>query len=122
MPKFAKFHPKFSSGIGQWVLNIPANLSKTGKRQRMFFKDRKDAIRAAHRVRERNQKFGISLSNLDPVRLGECSEAYRLLDSFKERTGLNLSLLSCVREAVQRHEDENSSVTLQQLFDEYLAT
>ena len=122
MPKFAKFHPKFSSGIGQWVLNIPANLSKTGKRQRMFFKDRKDAIRAAHRVRERNQKFGISLSNLDPVRLGECSEAYRLLDSFKERVGLNLSLLSCVREAVQRYEDENSSVSLQALFEEYLAT
>jgi len=119
MPKFAKFHPKFSSSIGQWVLNIPANLSKTGKRQRMFFKDRKDAIRAAHRVRERNQKFGISLSNLDPVRLGESSEAYKLLDSFKERTGLNVGVLSCVREYLARHEAENSSVTLPELFRLY---
>jgi hypothetical protein len=90
MSKRVRFTPKFSPALDRWVLNIPANLSKTGKRARLFFKDRHKAMVAAHRLKERHSKFGVSLSNLDPVRLGEASEDYKLLDAHKG----DLSLLS----------------------------
>ena len=102
MPKRVRFSPKYSESLNRWVLNIPPNLSKTGKRARLFFDDREEALKAARRMKERHQKFGASLATLDPVRLGEASEAYKLLKSYKERTGVNLTLLSVVRHFLAR--------------------
>jgi integrase len=118
MPKHARLVPKYAPRIGLWVLNIPLGLSETGKRTRRFFRDRKEAFRIAQQMREANEKYGTHLLRLTPAHLAEASECYRLL----EVAGRPYSLLSIVRESLQRHEEENVSVSLQALFEEYLAT
>jgi hypothetical protein len=93
MAKRVRFIPTYDALHNRWSLNIPAKFSKTGKRARLFFKERGDALQAARRLKERHEKFGVSLSNLDPVRLGEASEAYKLLDAQNRP----YSLLSIIR-------------------------
>ena len=51
-------------------------------------------MRAARKLKERHKKFGVSLSNLDPVRLGEASEAYKLLDAHQSSLVGELTPLS----------------------------
>jgi len=76
MSKPIKFVPYFNQSLNYWTVHIPPSLSKTGKRARLYFKDKEAAIRASHRLKERHKKFGVSLASLDPPRLAEASEAY----------------------------------------------
>ena len=93
MPRPVRFNPQWSDQTRSWYVSIPPSLSSSGKRQRLFFEDRKDALRCAETLKDQHRKFGTSLSNLDPVRLGEASEVYKLLDS----TGKPYSLISIIR-------------------------
>jgi hypothetical protein len=94
MPRRVKFNPHGSQSDEAWFVSIPPNLSKTGKRSRLFFKSKDDALRAADRLKERQEKFGSSLASLDPVRLGEAAEAFKRLDAL----GSPYSLLVIVQE------------------------
>jgi site-specific recombinase XerD len=116
MPRPVRFNPQWSDQTRSWYVSIPPKLSPTGKRQRLFFEDRKDALRCTERLKERHRKFGTSLSNLDVVRLGEASEVYKLLDA----TGKPYSLISIVRESIERTKQKDRSVTACEAFQAYL--
>ena len=117
MARRVKFVPHYSKSDESWFVSIPPSLSKTGKRARLFFKNRAEALRASRRLKERHAKFGVSLSNLDPVRLGEASEAYKLLDAQNRP----YSLLSIVREVnIQRTAQQTRSKSTPDVFWEYI--
>ncbi|MBV8214327.1 MAG: hypothetical protein JOZ08_14020, partial [Verrucomicrobia bacterium] len=111
-----KFKVRYSEREKAWVLSIPPKLSKTGKRARLFYKDKDKATQAATRLKERNQKFGVSLANLDPVRLGEASECWKLLDA----SGKHPSLIAIVREHLARDKQRAQSQSLDACFEQYL--
>lgn len=114
--KPVRFAPHYDSRSRRWILNIPARFSKTGKRARLFYPDKDTALNAALKLRERRNKFGVSLSNLDPVRLGEASEAYKLLDSLDSSPGL----LPVVREWIAFKKRQSTSKTILDVFQAYL--
>jgi len=116
MARPVKFLPHWSESDQAWFVSIPPKLSKTGKRARLFFKDKHDALRAASNLKERHQKFGVSLSSIDPIRLTEASEAYKRLDAL----GRPYSLLSIVQDWIYRTEAKSRSKTILETFDAYV--
>lgn len=116
MPRRVRFSPYFDKRLNRWVVSIPPNLSKTGKRQRIFYKNYSDAIRSARRLKERHQKFGVSLKSLDPIRLGEASEIYKLLD----QSGLPYNLFEIIRGWIDQTKARTSSKTIWEAFEGYL--
>jgi hypothetical protein len=87
MSKPTRFIPHLIKATGKWVINIPSIVSSNGKRRRIGFNDRETALKEAAKYKSRLRKFGSSLANMDPVRLGEASEAYKLIDSHIEKSG-----------------------------------
>jgi hypothetical protein len=102
-------------GLNSWCLNVPADLSETGKRQRLFFESKKEATTASEQIQTRKDNFGISLSSLTPARLAEAAEAYSILD------GVNVSLVSVARSYMESYKQRTASVTFLALFDQFLA-
>lgn len=116
MSRPVRFAPYFDQQSKRWSISIPSKLSKTGRRQRLFYRTRDKAVKAARRLKERHEKFGVSLSNLDPVRLGEASEAYKLLDGLKPSPGL----LPVVREWLAWKQRQSSSKPFLDVFSDFL--
>lgn len=119
MPRGATFKPtqvksKKGQGVKSWCLNVPANLSPTGKRQRLFYATKLEAAAACERLQTRKENFGISLSSLSPARLAEAAEAFRILDP------VHVPLLEVVRNFMAAHKLRSASVTFHSLFDVYL--
>jgi site-specific recombinase XerD len=114
--KPVKFIPYFHESLGVWSLNIPPFLSKTGRRARLYFRDKETAQRSAQRLKTRHRKFGVSLASLDPVRLGEASEAYKLLDAQNRP----YSLMTIVRAWIAKEEQKNRSIPLYDLFSQFI--
>ena len=90
-------------GLNSWCLNVPADLSETGKRQRLFFESKKEATTASEQIQTRKDNFGISLSSLTPARLAEAAEAYSILD------GVNVSLVSVARSYMESYKQRTAS-------------
>jgi hypothetical protein len=101
------------AGKAPWCLNVPAELSPTGKRQQLFFDLKKEA--EAETLEARRDNFGISLTEMTPAHIAEAAEAYKRLE------GHPISLLDAVAMALALHKDRNSSLPFGELFDLYLA-
>jgi hypothetical protein len=104
-------------GLAAWCVNVPKELSETGKRRQLFFETKSEAIGEYERLKARRDNFGNSLSAIIPARIAEASEAYKLLD---ERHASD-SLLAIVRRYFAQHDLRSQSVNLSALFDEYIA-
>ena len=118
MPRLLTLKPKkvAYSPASPWMLFIPPYLSKTGKKQRLFFRSEETALKMAKRIKNRHSIFGTSMRFLTPPRMSEANEAYKRLDDFE------ISLLDVVNDWIIRHRAATASVTLSVLFDEYLQT
>jgi hypothetical protein len=79
-----KLLSRASSGLSAWTLNIPANLSDTGKRRRLFFATERQASAEAERLKTRARNFGASLGNLTSAQIVEAADCYELLAPFPE--------------------------------------
>jgi integrase len=101
-------------GVSSWCLNVPPELSETGKRQRFFYETKTEASTACDIIKTRKANFGVSLASLSPTRIAEASEAYNILD------GVNVSLLTVVRKFMQEQKARTASVTFVALFDQYI--
>jgi len=88
----ASLKPKKLPSRNKWSLNIPAELSPTGKRHRLFFATEREAKAEAERLKARKDNFGVSLTALTPARIAEAAEAYRLMEPYPD-----LSLLDAVK-------------------------
>ena len=97
-----------------WCVDVPANLSETGKRQRKFFATKGEAKAECETLKARRENFGVSLTAMTPAKITEASEAYKLLDSH------HLGLLDVVREYLETHKERAASVPFGELFDLYM--
>jgi integrase len=97
-----------------WCVDVPAQLSETGKRQRKFFATKGEAKTECETLKARRENFGVSLTAMTPARIAEAAEAYKLLDPHR------LGLLDVVREYLEDHKQRSASVPFGQLFDLYL--
>jgi integrase len=118
MPKAPSFIPvKTNRSTSPWRLNIPANLSETGKKQRLFFPTRKKAETAAEQIKTRKANFGNTLAALSPTRISEAAEAFKLLDASQNK----VSLLSLVKHHLQAETKRNASLELSRLFQAFIS-
>jgi integrase len=122
MPRISKLKPtevqsRKRRGLAAWCVNVPEELSDTGTRRQLFFSTKRDAEAECERLKARKDNFGLSLSAMTPVRIAEASEAYKLLD---ERHAVD-PLVVIVRQYLAQTDRRGQSVTLDALFDEYVA-
>ena len=96
-----------------WCVDVPPNLSDTGKRQRKFFETEREAKAECETLKARRENFGVSLGTMTPARIAEAAEAYKLLDP------LSVDLLTAVRDYTRRHHQLNASKPWKEVFDEY---
>jgi integrase len=104
-----------AKGWATWCLNVPAELSDTGKRRQLFYETKTDAQLASERLKVRKDNFGISLASMTPVRIAEASEAYKLL------AGIDVSLIDAVKSYLASYKQRTASVPFLELFNEFLA-
>src|SRR5215469_9573821 len=119
MPRNAILKPTFrkardKKGLASWVVNVPAELSPTGRRQELFFSTKSDANIECEKLRARKDNFGISLTAMTPARIAEAGEAFKLLDP------IGVGLLDAVREYTAEHKRRNESISFKGLFDLFL--
>jgi integrase len=110
-----KIESRVAIGWAPWCVNVPAELSETGKRQRLFFETEKEAKAECGTLKARRDNFGNSLTAMTPARIAEAAEAYKLLSP--HGTGL----VDAVRDYLRRHREKNASKPWKEVFDEYLA-
>jgi integrase len=120
MPKNSSLRPRRLPSLGnealQWVINVPASLSPTGKRQRRFFATREQAEVECELLKTRKINFGHSLLMMSPERIAEARACYSRLES--ECPGVTLS--HAVEEFITLHRRRTASVSLRSLFDTFL--
>jgi integrase len=119
MPRSAVLKPAFrkardKKGLAAWVVNVPGDLSPTGRRQELFFSTKSDANIECEKLRTRKDNFGLSLTAMTPARIAEAGEAFKLLDP------IGISLLDAVRDYVAGHKRRNESISFKALFDLFL--
>jgi len=118
MPRSSTLKPAFrqeraDKGLSAWCVNIPKHLSKTGKRQQLFFATQGEAKTECATLRVRKSNFGDSLGAMTPARIAEAAEAYKLLDP------LEIGLLDAVRSQVAILKARSASVSLGEAFDRF---
>src|SRR4029077_9607334 len=120
MPKNSSLRPRRLPSLGrealQWVINVPASPSSTGKRQRRFFATRQQAEIECELLKTRKFNFGHSLRSLSPARIAEAVSCYERLEQGAPGVGLS----HAVTEFLALHHRRNSSVTVSTLCDRFL--
>ena len=120
MPRNSSLRPRRLPSLGnealQWVVNVPASLSPTGKRQRHFFATRQQAEVECELLKTRKFNFGHSLSSLSPAQIAEAVACYERL----ERGAPGLSLSHAVTESLALYQARNASVLTGLLFDKFV--
>lgn len=115
MARSATLKPKFRANrASPWCVNVPGELSATGRRQELFFATKLEASAECEKLKARKDNFGISLNTMTPARIAAAAEAYNLLDP------LELSLLDAVRNYIAGHQQRTASVAFVVLFNAYL--
>lgn len=120
MPKTSSLTPTWrkkraDDGLLAWCVNVPAELSETGKRQQLFYATQEDAKKECVILKIRRRNFGSSLGAMTPARIAEAAEAYNVLNP------LNVGLLDAVKAYAADHKLRFESRTLGQAFDKYEA-
>jgi integrase len=120
MPRTSSLEPhkiasREKAGKAPWCLNVPAELSETGKRKQLFFELKKDAEAEAKTLEARRENFGVSLTAMTPARIAEAAEALKLLAPY------GTSLLDATRDYIKRHVEKTASKTWKEVFAEYLS-
>jgi integrase len=97
-----------------WRVNLPAKYTATGKRQRHFFRDKREAETFCHGERIRLENYGRNSSTLTPGQQEEAAIAFDKLSPY------DVTLNTVVADYIARHEARARSVTFKVLFDRFL--
>jgi len=117
MSKEARLKVTWCDSDNAYRVSVPPRLSSTGKREQKSFKKKADALVFAEQVKARKDNFGILLSGqMSPAQVAEAAEALNLL------APINVSLLDAVREYLRVYEHRSQSVSLEQLFEQFIAS
>jgi integrase len=96
-----------------WCVNIPPQLSETGKRQQRYFATQMEAKTMCNLLKVRKSNFGDTLATMSAARIAEAAEAYKILDP------LNIGLLDAVRAHVAVVKARSASVPFGEAFDRF---
>jgi integrase len=119
MPRSAILKPAFRpkrdvKGLAAWVVNIPSELSPTGRRQELFFSTKNAAAVECEKLKARKDNFGISLKSLTAHEIHEATKCYELLKPHPDVT-----LTDAVRGFIEVTVRRSKSVPWKKVFDEY---
>jgi integrase len=114
MARPSSLEPRYLESRDKWVLNVPAELSDTGKRRQLFFATKRAASADVEKLKARSDNFGTSLSTLTPARIAKAAEAYKLLDP------LSIDLLDAVRGYVAAYKQRTESISFLELFNVFV--
>jgi integrase len=118
MPRPSSLKPKKSNerNTSPWYISIPAKLSDTGKRQRRYFTSQELAAAEGSRIRIRKENHGIAAKLLSPADEEQAAAALRRL----KEVGETRSLVEIVNDFIARQNQDESSVTLNHCWNEYV--
>jgi integrase len=98
-----------------WCVNVPPELSETGKRQRLFFDTERAADAECERLKAKRHNLNASQSKLSAPRLIEAARCFELLEDFPD-----LSLEAVVRTGLDIYKQRNASLPFGKLFDQFI--
>ena len=118
MPRSAVLKPTLreareAKGLAAWVVNVPPELSPTGRRQELFFSTKAEASVECEKLKARKDNFGITLAAMSTRRIADAAEAYKLLDP------LGIDLLDAVRSHIALIQARSESVAFGEAFDHF---
>src|SRR5438552_9117134 len=97
-----------------WRVNLPANITSTGKRQRRFFESKQAAETFCRAERIRLDNYGRNSTTLSPGQQEEAATALERLSPYK------VTLNTVVADFIARHDARARSVTFKTLFDRFI--
>jgi integrase len=106
-----------TTGRDDWCVNVPAVLSATGRRQRLFLGTEREAKLQCELLKTRRINFGHSLASMSAQKIAEARACYQRL----ELECPDVSLSHAVDEFIKLHRGRVASVPLRTLFDSVLA-
>jgi hypothetical protein len=121
MPKRYQLRPTFDRKHNKWRLNLPPQISPSGKRERHLFEKHHEALAEANKLKQVFHDFGRSIKMLPANRLVESIECWDLLDELAAGASASGSLKRIVVAEIQKRKARQQSITLAALFDSYLA-
>jgi integrase/recombinase XerD len=99
-----------------WLLDLPAQLSETGSRQRLHFAKKTEAERELDKRLRDKEAYGDQSEQIHPGLSAEAKEAAELLKPF------GVSLLGAVKAHLATLEQARESITLDEAFRRFLAS
>lgn len=117
MARRVSFEPA-ATGLPKWPwrVNLPANVSNSGKRERRFFDTKQEAETFCRQQRTRLDNFGRNSLTLTPGQQEQAAMAFERLAPF------GVPLNTAIAEYVARLEAKKKSVTFSVLFDLFVAS
>ena len=101
--------PKFAyrkTSDGQWLVNTPASMAASQKRERSYFATRDEAKDHAAKLREKFAKHGSDASGITPTLSSDATKAAKLLEDH------HITLTQAARFYVQHHDKRDKAPTL----------
>jgi hypothetical protein len=81
MAKPYRLTPTFDHEHNRWRLNLPPQISPSGRRERRYFEKHHQALAEANKIRQVFHDFGRSIKMLPANRLVESIECWDMLDA-----------------------------------------
>ena len=114
MPRKASLQPKLTTKRHvPWVVNLPAALSNTGRRERRYFADKRAADQFCKQQKIRLENYGTSSTYLPAGKVEEAQAAYEKLN------GTGITLTQAVDEVLKLRKARESTVTFKEMFDRF---
>jgi integrase len=107
-----------ATGLAKWPwrVNLPANISSSGKRERRFFESKREAETFCREQRIRLDNFGRNSGTLTPGQQEQAAMAFERLAPY------NVTLNSVVADFIARRVANDKSVTFKTLFEMFVAS
>ncbi len=97
-----------------WCMEVSAAHSETGKRQRLYFATKEEAIVKQSELRATKRQHGETFRSLSPTVVADATRALKIIDAWPGAT-----LLEAARVFSELREQESRSDTIQQVLDAY---
>ncbi|HRJ73843.1 MAG TPA: hypothetical protein PLS03_16590, partial [Terrimicrobiaceae bacterium] len=101
-----------------WQVNIPAQYSETGKRQRQYFATKSEAQGKSAQLSTLKENHGTGFRHLDPLKQREAAQVYRLI----EEAGVTTPLPLIVSQHIERMKKSAASLPFSEAFDLFVAS
>jgi integrase/recombinase XerD len=115
MPRRAALEPKRTTkSHSPWVVNLPAALSSSGRRERRYFSQKKVADQFCRQQKIRLENYGTSSTYLPAGKVEEAQAAFDKLE------GTGISLTQAVDQVIKWKKARESTVTFKTMFERFI--